>query len=313
MGYERSLVQSIGRIIDAFVSGFPKSLAVSAPASRWAATREECDKAGLKGTSPNHRDLGVFLELARAAAWGSSAEYEAAARQAHAISDQHLEALWTSEQTTGRPHGGFYLVAECAGRIGARANGDTALLAKLDERARREVSYMVLTATPQLEVWCCGERMAGGPLAQQQTAWLRELHGHQHEGELDPKRFAKNIGSDDWVSLRGMRALLAAGDDFGGALDITAATAEFPPVARLVEVQRWEGGHLARYTQHLEGPAAAGVCDWVLVDHGVADAAKERTGDAHLGITYGTEFSRPVPLQRVPAVARKITSGRRAA
>lgn len=303
MGHERGLIPLIGNLVTAFVKGFPASLRPAVDLSRWRATRERTAAQGIRQDSPNHRDMGCSGRLVIAAGWGTERDYASAVTEVHLLLDLHLSAigLWTSEQCTGLPHGGMYLDSLVALRIAALTKGDADLLQRVDELTRRVMAYILLTSTPSLECWCCGERMPKGPAAQQQTAFARQLKGRPHTGDLAPDRRARSLEEDAWVSLRGVLALQQAGDDFGGAPDLTVETAEFPLVARPVEVRRWDGGHLARYAGRPER-GTDGVCDWVMVDHRAADAARDRGRDILAGVSFSVGWQRPVP--QVPRGAR---------
>jgi hypothetical protein len=304
MGTERGTIAAIADIVAAFEKGFPESLAVPRPKRLWAATKQETKRRGFKKDSPNHRDTGVGAEVARSAAYGTKLDYELAAEQAYILLDLYLHdvGLWTSEQFTGRPHGGMYLDGFVAMMIGAFHKGDTRLLAELGKYHDAMLRYMFLTATPDLEVWCCGERMSNGPVAQQQSAWLRQLLGEAHKGELAAgENFKRNIGDDAWVSIRGLQALQQR-DMLTG---VTCIPDSLPRVARQIEVLRWSGGHLAYYVRR-PPRGYVDVCDWVLVDHRRADEGNEK--DMYAGIQYGVGFSSTPPLGKVPSSARVYRS-----
>jgi hypothetical protein len=302
MGWERNFIPMIGAIFDAQAAGFPDSLKIpKKPKLVWGVPDPPEGNLGMQD-SPNHRDMAHNVELARAAAYGTSADYEAARKTVLFDLDLHLNrlGLWTREQFTGTPHGGMYLDAAFAGRVGARKKGDTELLKLQDEYLRRTFTYMAATATPGGEVLCCGERMPNGPAAVQQSAVYRELHGLPHPNK---KKIEKGIKDDDfWVSLRGFRVLRASGDNFGGIREITPEKVTALPFTKFpVQVQRWPGGHLARYLSRKEA-GKADVTDWVLVDHAKVDQGK----DPLAGVTFGTGFEKPAPLGKVPAGARVI-------
>ncbi|HEV8577863.1 MAG TPA: hypothetical protein VGX68_02175 [Thermoanaerobaculia bacterium] len=290
----------IGQIFDA-MPDFPKSREIPKnPALVWGVPDPPEGNLG-KQDSPNHRDMAHNAELARAAAYGTPAEYETARETVLFELDLHMKRLgmWTREQFTGTPHGGMYLNAAFAGRVGARKKGDTELLKLQDEYLRRIFTYMAATATPGGEVLCCGERMPKDPIAVQQSAVYRELHGlpHPHKAKIE-----KQLQDDLWVPLRGFRALRASGDTFGGVQEITSDTVTtLPFVKHPIEVQRWPGGHLARYLSRTDA-GKAGVTDWVLVDYEQADRGKKPLA----GVSFSVGFAEPAPVARVPAGARKI-------
>jgi hypothetical protein len=300
MGWERSFIPRIGKIFDA-MPDFPKSLEIpKQPNLVWDVPNPPEGNLG-KQDSPNHRDMAHNCELARAAAYGTKADYDAARITVLFELDLHLKrlGLWTREQFTGTPHGGMYLDAAFAGRVGARKKGDTELLALQDEYLRRIFSYMAATATPGGEILCCGERMPKNPIAVQQSAVYRELHGLPHP---EGKKIEKHLSEDLWVPLRGFRALRASGDKFGGAQEITSSNVtEMPFTKHPVEVHRWPGGHLARYVSRTDA-GKIGVTDWVLVDHAQADKGK----DPLAGVTFGVGFEKPAPVAKVPSGAQKI-------
>jgi len=294
MGWERNFIPKIGALFDALAKKFPAGLTIpKEPALIWG-------KEGAKQASANHKAMAWNLELARAAVWGTPQEYAAAREVVLFYLDLELKqvGLWTQEQFTGAPHGGMHMDAMLAGRVASRHKNDSELLRLQDDHFRRLATYLAATATPGGEIWCCGERMPQGPGASQQTAIYRELHGLPHRGDL-AKNAEKKLKDDFWVSVRGFRALQASGDDFGGARDITPSSVTgLPFVKRRVEVMRWNGGHLARYTSPDEGGKDA--CGWVLVDHQAVDQ-----GNSH-GVRFEVGFKTAAPIAEVPPGAQPI-------
>lgn len=314
-GYERYLIPRIGQMFTAMERDFPVSLQVPRSPGLVFGKGNTKDEQRLpwrqyRKLSPNQWDMGVNCELFRAAVWGTPAEYESAKEVVLHSLDLHLReiGLMLTEQCTGRPHGGMYEDAIFAGRAGARHKGDTELLAENDELLRALFTYKAGTVTPGGQIWCCGERMPGGPAAQQQSAVWREVKGIPHKGELSAREIADHLQEDAWVCLRGLRALMADGDTLAGVKDIKGGSVtEMPHMARKIEVLRWPGGHLSRYVERLEGKQAAGVCDWVLVDHAEADRGSESRKDLLRGVSFGVEFKTPVPLG-IPREASAIRS-----
>lgn len=312
-GYERGQIGALGDLGSAFMLGFPKSLELPMPQVRWQPTRDENHDIGVGHDSPNQRDAQIAIQAIVASAWGTPKQWEEERAKVARLCEMHREALWTSEQCTGRPHGGIYLDASMGQRIAAFHKADTELLRMLDRRLSDEVSSMLVASTPQLEVWCCMERGPAGPAAQQQAGFLRQLKGRPHEGELAPGApWKANIETDSWVCIKLLMALQAKGDQLAGAASIQLDDIrELPKMARKIEIYRWGSdgrgkgsGHLARYVGK-PPKGFADVCDWVMVDHAAADGGGERgSEDIMRGIRFGVGFTKPAPMNEVPAGAK---------
>lgn len=289
-GWERTFIPLIGQLVDAYKSGFQASFEPPRLSKVWLETREENKGQGIKQDSPNHRYMAVAYQLGRAAAYGTKDEYDSFAEIAHRMLDLHLnEGLWTTEQCTGRPHGGMYLDGDVAFNIAIQARGDSVLGAKVDEISRRVMAYLVHTSSPGImECWCAGERMPKGPVAQQQNAWLRQMKQDppHHTGELSPgQKWSKNIEDDAWVSLKGLMALQERGCLFGGARDLTPETCEFPKVVRPVTITRRPNFHVVEYRTK---PEDKGTCWWVKVDYRERREVWKSTkpGDVYRGVEF---------------------------
>jgi hypothetical protein len=294
--WEAVTLPPISQMFEAMSKGFPisySSISTIAPVK---------DRRQYDQMSPNHWDMALSGRLFWSAVYGTPSEYDLAQECTLTSLALHLDTigLWTSEQFTGLPHGGFYLATALGWRAGARYRKDTYLLSRLDLYFQRLMSYLVLTSTPGGAVWCCGERMPGGPAAPQQSAFLRELWGLPHKGEIGSGGSRDRIGvqgetalqGDAWVFLRGLRLLLASGDNLGGIQSIhpDSPSISLPLTARRIEVMRWKGGHLAQYIDPIPAAKAGGVCDWVLCDHAEVDRGQESRKDLFRGVKYGIEF-----------------------
>lgn len=289
--WEHLIIPRIGKLFDAFPKDFPTGSDIGREAGLVFGT----DRQKFKQLSPNHWSMGINCELLRSVAYGTAKEYDAARAVVLFYLDVELNqlGLWQSEQYTGAPHGGMHMNAMFSGRLAALRKQDSELLKLQDEHLRRIFTYLAATATPSGEIVCCGERQPKGPNAPQQSAIWREAKNLQHP---DRKKAEKQIADDFWAPLRGFKVLLAKGDKLGGALTITTqAVTEMPLTARRVEVQRWDGGHLAKYGE----PTRAGSTAWVRVDH--HNDHVEWSPDAH---------NTPTPPQgrRIKTVPRKPQS-----
>src|SRR4051812_15631774 len=118
MGYERDAIPRIAALIDAFSGGGFK-VKLDRPHVWWHETRDKNHAVGIHDDSPNQRWMYICYQLAWAAVWGNDADWQAA--RAIALAELHLHlvtiGLWTSEQCTGRPHGGMYADGWVALRI----------------------------------------------------------------------------------------------------------------------------------------------------------------------------------------------------
>lgn len=316
--WEAVTLPPIAQMFEAMSKGFPISyfsISTVAPVK---------DRRQYDQMSPNHWDMALSGRLFWSAVYGTPQEYDLTRECVLTSLIFHLDevGLWTSEQFTGLPHGGFYLAAALGWRAGARYRKDSYLLSRLDLYFQRLMSYLALTSTPGGAVWCCGERMPGGPAAPQQSAFLRELWGLPHKGEIGPGRGRVPGGSgrgrsegldplllDTWTSLRALRLLLASGDDLGGIRSIrpdspSINSLSLPLTARRIQVLRWKGGHLARYIDPIPEAKAGGVCDWVLCDYAEVDRGQESRKDLFRGVKYGIEF-KSKPQQMTSIMAEK--------
>lgn len=307
--WEAAVLPPISHMFEAMSKGYPTSYHSPSPFP----FNVNPDRKQHKQMSPNHWDMAIAGRLHWSSVYGTSQDYDQAREVAITSLNLHLNTgLWTSEQFTGRPHGGYYLAAILGQRAGARYKKDTELLSLQDIYFNRLGTYLVAASTPNLAVWCCGERMPGGPIAQQQTAFLREIHGHlPHKGELSPENFSKSIQDDAWVFLRGQRLLMAQGDTFGDIRSITPASITFLPLTtRRVSINRFDGGHLAFYTSPLPPEKAKGVCDWILVDYKESVRSDEGRREMYRGVRFGVEFKEEVPTEKLRGTVKVISTQR---
>jgi hypothetical protein len=273
-GWERSLVTPLATLVDIY-----PNFDINAPAVKKIPSRIfGKDRKKVKQLSPNHHELGVVLELFRASAYGTDEEWKKA-REVHTfVLNQHLYevGLWTGEQYTGTPHGGFYLAALFAARMAFLVRKERSALTPndllywdlLDEYTVRVFDYMELASTKNGEVIMAGERMPKGPLAVQQSAVLRELKGLP---QLDPTRIRRQIHDEFWLPLRAVRKLLYVTTPADKELETMIAVRfdedkidSLPFTAQPVRIDRWAGGHRAFYTS--EG--GDGTCRWVWTHRG---------------------------------------------
>lgn len=296
--WETAVLPPISHMFEAMSKGYPLSYSSPKPST----FLPNKDRHFHRQMSPNHWDMAVGGRLFWSAVYGSVIDYEQAREVAITSLLLHLNVgLWTSEQFTGRPHGGYYLAAILAQRAGARHKYDTELLSLQDTYFERLGTYLIAASTPNLAVWCCGERMPKGPVAQQQTAFLREIHSIPHKGEMAPENASKFISDDAWIFLRGLRLLLSDGDTLGGIRSITVnSISSLPLTTRRVSITRFSGGHLARYVDPLPPERAKGVCDWVLVDYKEAARSDEGRKEMYRGVRFGVEFREEVSFDEVP-------------
>jgi hypothetical protein len=220
------------------------------------------DRKKYRQLSPNHWEMGIATELLRSAVYGPENEWNKA-REVYLHSlDLHLDkiGLWTSEQCTGAPHGGFYLDGLVAARMAVRLrtlygrsdDRDALLFSRLDEYTFRVLQYMHATATENGEVICCGERMPNGPLAPQQSAFYRELFKLPHPNGKQMVKQASKDGDYFWLSWRGLKALLPIDPELKGIVERVKARGsenrtQMPKMAKRVVVERHLNGHSASY------------------------------------------------------------------
>lgn len=283
MGWERSIMPGLARLIDAFPKGFPESLEV--PFDQALAFGP--DRQKHKALSPNHWAMGINRELLRAAAYGSTKEYDRAREIVLRYLEIELEeqGFWQGEQYTGDPHGGFHMAAMFAGAMASKERLDAELAAIQFEHRRRLFAYMAATAAPDGEVICCGERMPKGPGAVQQSAVYREAAGLPHPNR---KKIDKQISDDFWASLRAFRALR----DSGMKVEVIMPD-EMPFTKEAIEVVRWKGGHQARYL----GGGGDGTCSWVRAEYlGKGNLVEWRTA--------GTPAPEPEPGRSIRTARR---------
>lgn len=299
--WEAAVLPPISHMFTAMSKDYPTSYSSPAPSTFPVSS----DRKQYKQMSPNHWDMAIGGRLHWSAVYGTSQDYDQARGVAIHCLNLHLNAgLWTSEQFTGRPHGGYYLASILAQRAGARHKKDLELLSLQDIYFERLGTYLITSSTPTLSVWCCGERMPKGPVAQQQTAFLREIHGVPHRGELlgnDKTSPEEVLEEDAWVFLRGLRLLLSKGDTLGEIIrSITPSSiSSLPLTTRRVSIERFSGGHLARYLDPLPPEKSKGVCNWVLVDYKESAKSNENRDDMYRGVEFGIEFKDEVPIDQV--------------
>ncbi len=306
--WEAATLPPISHMFTAMSKDYPLSYSSPIPAT----FPVSADRHQHKQMSPNHWDMAIGGRLFWCSVYGTIFQYNQARETAIICLNLHLNTgLWTSEQFTGRPHGGYYLTSILAQRAGASHKKDTELLSLQDTYFQRLISYMMAMSTPNLAVWSPGERMPKGPAAQQQTAFLREIHGVPHKGELSASRISKSITDDAWVFLRGLRLLISNGDTLGDIRYITPDSIKsLPLTARRVEIIRWSEGHLARYIDNLPPEKAKGSCDWVLVDYNESAKSNELRKDIYRGVRFGIGFNDEAPDTPRVTGKRIVTSGK---
>jgi len=304
--WEASVLPPISHMFEAMSKGYPDSYSSPNPPTFPVGI----DRRQYSQMSPNHWDMAIGGRLHWSSVYGSTLSYDQIREVAIRSLNLHINTgLWTSEQFTGRPHGGYYLAAILAQRAGALHRKDIELLSLQDIYFRRLGAYLMAASTPNLAVWCCGERMPGGPVAQQQTAFLREIHGVPHKGELSPDNISRSLQDDAWVFLRGLRLLMTKGDTFGNIRSITPySISSLPLTTRRVSISRFDGGHLARYVDPLPPEKSKGVCDWVLVDYRESVRSDEDRKDMYRGVRFGVEFKEEVPKISSLTTAKVITT-----
>lgn len=282
MGWERALIPRCGALVDAYAKGFPASLTV---------TRDESliwPTAGVSQSSDNHEPMAWAAELARAAAWGTAKDYELARATALWWIDQELRGvgLWRHEQATSTPHGGMHLDALVTTRCGFEFNGDAEGLAASDRHWQATMALFRAGATPGGSVILPGDRDPNGPIAEQATAFYRELTGLPHRGPLAPTTRLQRKGwpGDFWVAVRGVLALRGHGE-----LPPVQKSAPLPFLRRPMRLVRGERWHYA------EVDTDAGIrdlCDWILVDHEKHDGALLSSS---AGLEFGLEGAKEKP------------------
>lgn len=262
------------------------------------------DRRATKDLSPNHYEMGMSYDLLRAAMIGSNTAYW----QYRCFAYQHLLnlhlreiGLWTSEQFTGAPHGGFYLSSLVAARMAMIVARNRSLIpipheliTDLDEYTYRVIQYLTAAATPTGEVICCGERMPKGPYAGQQSAFYRELIGIPHPADeaRKIKRQINKPGDYYWLSLRGLRKLIDAGDHIRAIAD-QIDRSSLPFTAHQVTIERYPHGHTAYYSEGRANQYAPnngdGTCSWVRVVYSTGEVqwgprtALRKTGSIFAG------------------------------
>lgn len=286
MGWEDVLLPPLAKLIDLYPN-FDAHEPI--PRSNLAFGR---DRKKVRHLSPNHWEMGISAELLRAAAYGTTEEWDQAVDTYMHGLDLHLHTigLWTSEQCTGAPHGGFYLVSLMAARMAMRTRLQmeteqepririfssllpriipslSRLIEQLDEYTIRTFAYMHLTSTRTGNVICCGERMLKGPDAPQQSAIYRELNHLPHPNRRQIERQIDDPDGYFWLSLKATRKLISISPaDYLISLMKTARDREFPLVARPVHIDRWDSGHRAFYVESSAGKVGKDACRWVWVD-----------------------------------------------
>jgi hypothetical protein len=265
MGWEDAILPSLKNAMEEFPSYGTEAVACPFFFGK--------DRKQRKHLSPNHWEMGLAHDILASAQSGFESDWwEACDAYAHCL-DLHLRqiGLWTSEQFTGAPHGGFYLASLVAARMAVITAANRGLplaptlASDLDEYTKRTIQYLVNTATPSGEIICCGERMRKGPSAPQQSAFYRELRGMPHPKEEARKIDRQAAKSDDfyWLSLRGLRQLIEARDPIklmARQVDMLSLPFTSQPVTLL----RYKDGHAAYY----DAGGGDGTCEWVDVRGG---------------------------------------------
>jgi hypothetical protein len=260
MGWEDAILPKLKRAMEAFPAH-----GQGIPADYFDFGK---DRKRTKHLSPNHWEMGLAHDLLASAQSGLGDEWAGACdAYAHCL-DLHLReiGLWTSEQFTGAPHGGFYLASLVAARMAAWTAASRglpippALASDLDEYAKRTIQYLANTATPSGEIICCGERMPKGPSSPQASAFYRELMGMPHPEKEDRKIKRQAGKSDDfyWLSLRGLRKLIEAGD-YITLMARQVDMLSLPFTSQSVTLLRYKDGHAA----YCDAGGGDGTCEWV--------------------------------------------------
>lgn len=300
-GWERILIPRCGALVDAYAKGFPVSMTVPKVESLIWTT------SGEKQSSDNHEAMAWAGELARAAAWGTAKEYELARAVVLWWIDQELRVvgLWRHEQGTSTPHGGMHLDALVTARCAFDHQADREGLAASDRHWSATAEFLEHGATLGGSVILPGDRDPNGPIAEQATAFLRELVGLPHRGPLAPasRLVKKGWPGDFWVCVRGLQALRA---HHAVPKPPLVGGGPLPLLRRPMRLTEGDGWHFAELAPPPPDGSLHDVCDWVLVDHAKHDGAIIRSAT---GAKWSLEWAIPAP--ELPAGDHRVATSPR--
>ncbi len=269
-----TLVPRCSKIVSAFEREWPVSDELARVPSLLFPINGDSVVAHL---SPNHFKMGASVELARAAAWGTAAEYEAAAEVWDSILIRQLrtQGLWLREQFAGGAHSGMHIMADACAFMGAVKAGDTDLAIRTRQVLDDTVDAGLAVSTTGGVAVCVGERQSGNPARELflLTASVRAGLGQQQHGALNTSD--PSVWNDDiWVGPRSMRALYNSGTRFATNPSLNGILFRIP-----IRVERGKGWHYA------EDDAGR----WVYVDHKQCDRSPKEDG----GVRYGDTSNKP--------------------
>lgn len=228
-------------------------------------------QGAVKGGTSNFFRMAAAGWLLWAVRFGKKEDVaDALVRYRDLSARERNQGMWLLEQCACDPHSQFHLSALVGFRLAAREGQLADVLADNDQQWRKLIGLYSLGATPDGEILLPatragqdrGQRVFTRPFTQVGTAVYRLI---KHLPMLGPSK------KEDWFQNPvygagapfAVRALLAAGDTFGGA----AASTEVPKLRLPMHVRRFEGGHVA----WLEGDQRESqpIATWVRVEYGV--------------------------------------------
>lgn len=288
--WEGELVPRNVALADAYERGFPISTAIP------KAMAFGVDRHAYNQLSPNQWKMGIGAELCRAAAWGTTAEYEAASASIDAWLDQEEHAWWTIEQCAGGSHDGYHASGELLATVGAAKKQDAQLLARLERQNQRTLAVAMHTSTPGGCCVCIGERP--GPVLVHLSALGRIAAGMPHRGGL--QRDPAAIYNDPYRTPERLATKLHA----DGHYQRPDPLAPLPPMRRKLTVYTWGDGFLTVMAAGAGRPLA-----WAKVQSRLIEQWENAPkGRAATGVLYDTTGVLTVP--GVPNGAKKVESGR---
>lgn len=243
---------------------------------------------GANQGSPNHEAEAWSTEAVRAGRRGTRAQRRSAIdvlKGAYLPRELETVGLWKSEQLCSDAHCGQHLVGVSFARLAAWESQDAELLERTAELVHRNASLLLSVACPDLTVLSAGFRAHRKPAYSAATAWLRQLLGHEHSGDLAGRKAPAAWRSPFYLATRALRYLQGQGDSVVAPPRARVATSTPIPLKFETLVFRSRRLHLVVIPRHPTAPRS-GVCDWLRVAY--------RAGGPG-AVTYGMDWKSPPP------------------
>lgn len=265
-GWEKSILPRGVRLLDEVEP--PDPLRPAEPLAYDAAFAWGED--GANQGSPNHEAEAWSIEAVRAVRRGTrrqSARALAVLKSAYLDRELRRIGLWKSEQLCPAPHGGQHLVGVSMTRLAAWESGDAGLLEDSEKLLRCNARLLLSVATPDLAPLSAGFRARRTPSDAAAAAWLRQLRGAPHTGDLVGRNAEASWRSPFYLAARTLRYLQRLGDPAVAPRGEIAQQQPGPVLLKFETiVYRAKRRHLVIIPPNAAAPRS-GVCDWLSVNY----------------------------------------------